>query len=164
MTRMRRAVYEPVKELPAEMSSLANIGISTGAATGKATPAQSGIEGQLTLNVARLESAVRANPSEVQKMLQSWSTSFKSVVEVDAGPGGALDARIEGDGTQATEMSRRITTMNEMLAVRQQALQSEFIAMERVVQQNQAQASWLSTQLTSMLASQASSGSSSSGH
>jgi flagellar hook-associated protein 2 len=164
MTRMRRAVYEPVKELPAEMSSLAAIGIGTGAASGKATPSQSAVEGQLTLNVAQLESAVRANPSEVQKMLQSWSTSFKAVVEVDAGPGGAMDARIEGDGTQATEMSRRITTMNEMLAVRQSALQSEFIAMERVVQQNQAQASWLSTQLTSMLASQASSGSSSSGH
>lgn len=164
VSRMRRAVYEPVKELPAEMSSLANIGISTGPASGKGTPSQSAIEGQLSLNTATLESAIRSNPSEVEKMLQGWSKSFQAVVEVDSGPGGALDARIEGDTTQATAISRRITTMNEMLAVRQQALQSEFIAMERVVQQNQAQASWLSSQLASMLASQASSSSSSSSH
>ncbi|HEY2767758.1 MAG TPA: flagellar filament capping protein FliD [Solirubrobacteraceae bacterium] len=164
VSRMRRAVYEPVKELPPEMSSLANIGINTGSATGKGTPSQSAVEGQLTLNTATLESAIRTNPSEVEKMLQGWSKSFQAVVEVDSGPGGALDARIEGDTTQATAISRRITTMNEMLAVRQQALQSEFIAMERVVQQNQAQASWLSSQLASMLASQSSSSSSSSSH
>jgi flagellar hook-associated protein 2 len=162
LTRMRRVVYEPVKELPAEMSSLADIGISTGAASGKATPSQSAVEGQLTLNTAQLESAIEANPSEVEKMLQGWSKSFQEVVEVDAGPGGSLDARIEGDSAQASQMSGRITTMNEMLAVRQKSLEAEFIAMERVVQQNQAQASWLSSQLASMLASQASSSSSSS--
>ncbi len=160
VNRMRQGVYEPVKELPAEMSSLADIGISTGAASGKATPSQSALAGDLTLNTAQLESALSAHPAEVEKMLQGWAKSFKSIVEVDAGPGGSLEARIEGDTTQATQMSHRITTMNEMLAVRQKALQSEFIAMEQVVQQNQAQASWLSSQLSSMLASQASSGSS----
>jgi flagellar hook-associated protein 2 len=161
VNRMRQAVYGPVKELPAEMSSLADIGISTGAASGKSTPSQSAVEGQLTLNTAQLESALAAHPAEVEKMLQGWAKGFQSIVEVNAGPGGSLEARIEGDGTQATQMSQRITTMNEMLAVRQKALQTEFIAMERVVQQNQAQASWLSSQMASMLASQASSGSSS---
>lgn len=160
--RMRQAVYEPVKELPAEMSSLADIGISTGAATGSSTPSQSAVEGQLTLKTSQLESALAAHPAEVEKMLQSWAKGFQAVVEVDAGPGGSLEARIEGDTSQTTELSRRITTMNEMLAVRQKALQSEFIAMESVVQKNQEQASWLSSQMASMLASQASSGSSSS--
>lgn len=162
VNRMRQVVYGPVKELPAEMSSLADIGISTGAASGKSTPSQSAVAGQLTLDTAQLESALSAKPAEVEKMLQGWAKSFKAVVEAAAGPGGSLDARIEGDSTQATQMSHRITTMNEMLAVRQKALQAEFIAMERVMQQNQAQASWLSSQMASMLASQASSGSSSS--
>lgn len=160
--RMRRAIYEPVKELPPEMSSLADIGISTGAASGKGTPSQSAIEGQLTINTAQLESAIRSNPSEVEKMLQSWAKGFYETVEASAGPGGGLDARVEGDTSQTTEMSRKITTMNEMLAVRQKALEAEFLAMERVVQQNQSQASWLSSQMASMLASQASSSSSSS--
>lgn len=161
VNRMRRSVYEPVKELPAEMSSLAAIGIGTGAASGNTTPSQSAVEGQLTLGTAQLEGALAAHPAEVEKLLQSWAKGFQAVVEVDAGPGGSLEARIEGDGTQTTEMSRRITTMNEMLAVRQKALQQEFIAMESIVQQNQARASWLSSQMASLLASQAGSGSSS---
>jgi flagellar hook-associated protein 2 len=160
VNRMRQAVYEPVKELPAEMSSLADIGISTGAASGNSTPSQSAVEGALKLNASQLESALTAHPAEVEKMLQGWAKGFQAIVEVDAGPGASLEARIEGDTTQATEMSRRITTMNEMLAVRQKALESEFIAMEQVVQQNQSQASWLSSQMNSLLASQASSGSS----
>ncbi len=164
VNRIRQAVYEPLKELQAEMSSLADIGISTGAASGNSTPSQSAVEGELTLNASQLESALAAHPAEVEKMLQSWAKGFQAIVEVDAGPGGSLEARIEGDTTQTTEMSRRIATMNEMLAVRQKALQSEFTAMESVVQHNQAQASWLSSQMASMLASQASSGSSSSSH
>jgi flagellar hook-associated protein 2 len=162
LTGMRQSIYVPGKGLPAEMSSLANIGISTGSASGKGSPSQSSVAGQLTLDTAHLESAIQANPSGVQKMLQGWSKSFQELVNVDAGPGGTLDMRINGDSSETSQLSSRITTMNEMLAVRQKALQSEFIAMERVVAQNQAQASWLTTQVASMLAGQASSGSSSS--
>jgi flagellar hook-associated protein 2 len=162
LTGMRQSLYEPGTGLPAEMSSLANIGISTGAASGKGTPSQSAIEGQLTVNTAQLESAIQSNPAGVQKMLQSWSKGFQDMVNVEAGPGGTLESRITGDSEQATELGSKITTMNEMLAVRQKTLQAEFAAMEKVVSRNQAQASWLSAQLASMLASDASSSSSSS--
>ncbi len=154
---MRQAIYEPGTSLPAAMSSLANIGISTGAPTGAGTPSQSALEGQLTLNTADLESAIQANPTGVEEMLLSWSKGFQTIVNVEAAPGGTLDTRIEGDSTQVTELSSRITTMNELLAVRQKTLQAEFLAMETVVSKNQAQSSWLTAQLATMLGSSSSS-------
>jgi flagellar hook-associated protein 2 len=162
LNQMRQSIYEPGKELPAEMSSLANIGISTGAPSGNATPSQAAVEGQLTVNTAQLESAIAANPAGVQKMLQTFSQSFQSLVNTDAGPGGSLEARISGDSTQTSELGSRIATMNEMLAVRQKALEAEFAAMEQVLSQSQAQASWLSSQFSSMLGTSSSSGSKSS--
>lgn len=159
---MRQSIYEPGKELPAEMSSLADIGISTGAPTGKGTPSQSAVEGQLTVNTAELERAIQSNPAGVEKMLQGFSKSFQTLVKAAAGPGGTLEARINGDSEQASELSSKIATMNELLAIRQQALESEFEAMEKVVAQNKSISSRLSEQLDSMLAGDAGASSSSS--
>ncbi len=158
---MRQSMYEPGKELPAEMSSLADIGISTGAPTGNGTPSQSAVEGQLTVNTAQLESAIQANPAGVEKMLQSWSMGFQELVNANAAPGGSMEARITGDTTQTTELSSRIANMNEMLAIRQKTLESEFAAMEKIMAQSKTQSSWLSAQLSSMLSSDSSSSSSS---
>jgi flagellar hook-associated protein 2 len=159
---MRQSIYEPGKELPAGMSSLADIGISTGAPTGNGTPSQSAVEGQLTVNTAQLESAIQANPAGVEKMLQSWSKGFQELVNANAAPGGSMEARITGDTAQTSELSSRIANMNEMLAIRQKTLESEFAAMEKIMAQSQTQSSWLSAQLSSMLASDSSSSSSSS--
>ncbi len=158
---MRQSIYEPGKELPAGMSSLADIGISTGAPTGNGTPSQSAVEGQLTVNTAQLESAIQANPAGVEKMLQSWSKGFQELVNANAAPGGSMEARITGDTAQTSELSSRIANMNEMLAIRQKTLESEFAAMEKIMAQSQTQSSWLSAQLSSMLASNSSSSSSS---
>jgi flagellar hook-associated protein 2 len=95
-------------------------------------------------------------------MLQSWSTGFQSILNVEAAPGGTLEMRIEGDTTEVSQLTSRITTMNEMLAIRQKTLQAEFLAMETVVSQNQSQSAWLSAQLASMEGSSSSGSSKSS--
>ncbi len=158
---MRQAIYQPGAGLATAMSSLADIGINTGKPSGGATPAQSAIEGQLTLNTAELENAIQANPTGVEEMLVSWSKGFQEVLNVEAAPGGTLDTRIEGDTTQVTELGSRITTMNELLAIRQKTLQAEFLAMETVVSKNQSQSAWLTAQLASMLGTSSSSSKSS---
>ncbi len=158
---MRQSIYEPGKELPAEMSSLANIGISTGAPTGHTAPSQTTLEGQLTVNTAQLESAIQANPAGVEKMLQSFSKGFEGLLNANAGPGGSMEARLTGDTAQTSELSARITNMNEMLAIRQKTLESEFAAMEKVMAQSQSQSAWLNAQLSSMLANGSGSSSSS---
>lgn len=157
INRMRQAVYEPVSGLPSEMSSLANIGISTGAAAGNGSISQASVEGQLKLNTEALESAVAANPSGVKEMLQKWSAGFQEIVNAEALPGGNIETRVNSDSGQIAEMTERITVMNEMIAVHQRALQQQYAAMEAAIAQSQAQGSWLSAQLASMLTGEVSS-------
>ncbi len=147
---MRQAIYTPVAGLPEGMSSLADIGVSTGAASGSATPSQASLEGELTINTAELTKAIQTNPAGVEKMLQAWGQSFQKTVGVSAEPGGTLETRINGEGSRITELGEQISTMNEMLAVRQKALQEEYIAMEKIVQDNKSQSAWLTGQLAAM--------------
>ena len=157
---MREAIYEPVAGQPAEMSSLADIGISTGPPSGTATYSQSSVEGQLQLNTAQLEAAVQANPAGVQQMLQSWAKGFEQIVNVEAGPAGTLETRIEGDSGQISELTSRVTTMNEMLAVRQKSLQEQYAAMEAAIAKSKAEGEYLTQQLAQLDSSSGSSSSS----
>ncbi|HEY3829868.1 MAG TPA: flagellar filament capping protein FliD [Solirubrobacteraceae bacterium] len=161
LNSMRETIYEPASELPAEMSSLADIGVSTGPPSGSATYSQSSVEGQLQLNTAQLEAAVQANPAGVQEMLQHWATSFQQAVNVVAAPGAALETRIEGDTSQVSELASRINTMNEMLVVRQKTLQEQYAAMEAAISKSKAEGEYLSEQLAALNSSSSSSSSSS---
>ncbi|HUN77614.1 MAG TPA: flagellar filament capping protein FliD [Solirubrobacteraceae bacterium] len=163
LNAMRQAIYDPVGGLPAEMSSLASIGVSTGPPAGTATYSQASVEGQLQLNTGELEAAVRANPEGVQQMLSSWAKGFQETVNAVAGPGGALEGRITGDSEQVTELSSRITSLNEMLAIRQKTLQEQFTAMEAALAKSRSEGEYLATQLSSLSSSSSSSSSSSGG-
>jgi flagellar hook-associated protein 2 len=149
---MRQAIYTPVEGLSPEMSSLANIGVSTGSATGGALPAEGSVEGQLKLSKTQLAEAIQSNPAGVEQMLQKWSQSFQKLVNVDAEPGGTLETRINGDSDSVTQLGEHITTMNELLEVRQRSLQEQFASMEAIVSHNQSQAAWLTQQITSLMA------------
>jgi flagellar hook-associated protein 2 len=145
LAQMRRAMYEPIAGLPAEMSSPLSLGVSTGAATtGKST--QSSLVGVLKLDPAKLASAIQANPEGAKTMMQKWAHRLNEVVNNVAGPGGALDTRISGDVGQIREMKLRIDNMNQMLSVRQKALEQTYARLEQVMARNSAQSSWLTQQ------------------
>ncbi|HEY3760040.1 MAG TPA: flagellar filament capping protein FliD [Solirubrobacteraceae bacterium] len=159
LSGMRQSIYEPIAEQPAELSSLAAIGISTGAPSGTATYSQSSVEGQLQLNTAQLEAAVQSNPAGVQQMLQKWAKSFEGAVNTVAGPGAALELRVTGDSSQVSEMANRITTMNELLTVRQKTLEEEYEAMEKAIAKSKAEGEYLTQQLAELNSSSSSSSS-----
>jgi flagellar hook-associated protein 2 len=147
---MRDVMYEPIAGLEAEMSSPLDIGISTGAPTGGGASSQGSLEGLLTLEPAKLAEALKANPAGVQKMLEQWSQSLQSQINDVAAPGGTLEARSNGDGSQITELTSQINTMNESLAHREKALQETYAALEGVISRNSAQSAWLTQQEESL--------------
>jgi flagellar hook-associated protein 2 len=151
--KMRQAMYEPIAGLPAEISSLANIGISTGAASGGGGSSQSSIEGQLTLNASKLANAIQSNPAGVEQVLQQWSQNVQGLLNNAAEPGGMLDIRIHGDGTQIAQLSTQMSTLSEALAAREKALQATYAQLEGVISQNSSQSSWLTSQTTQLAAS-----------
>ncbi len=149
---MRQAIYEPISGLSAGMSSLYEIGVSTGAPTGGVS-SQSSLEGQLTLDPEKLAEAIKSNPAGVEQMLQHWSTSFQGLINDAAEPGGSLEVRANGDGEQVSQLTSQINTMNELLAQREKALQATYAALEGVISRNTSQSSWLAQQTESLIKS-----------
>lgn len=151
LSTMREAIYTPVSGLPAAMSSLSDIGVSTGAASGSSPYSQASVEGKLVIDEAALEEAIKANPSGVEKMLQQWGGSFESTINTFAEPGvGTLASRISGDESESSYISQQITTLTESLAVRQQSLEARYVALETAMSKISSQGSWLASQLASL--------------
>ena len=161
LNEMRQSNYTSQTGLPSEMSSLADIGVSTGAPSATTATSQSTLEGQLQVNTATLESALASDPVGVQKMLASWSSSFGSLVNRAAAPGGALESRTQSDTEEASQLTARITAMNEVIALHQKNLEAQFTAMEAAVSRNKSQLSWLEAHASSTASSSSSSSSSS---
>ncbi len=150
---MRATMYEPIAGLGGEMSSPYDIGISTGAPTGGGATPKSSLEGLLTLDPSKLAEAVGSNPAGVQQMLQRWSQNMQGVLNDAGEPGGSLEARINGDTTQITQLSSQITLMNEMLVVREKSLQATYAHLETVISQNTTVGDWLTKQSESLSSS-----------
>ena len=150
LSNMREAMYQGGAGLPTGMASMMDIGVSTGAATGSATPSQSAISGHLTLNTATLEQAIQSNPAGVTAVLQSWSQSFNNLVSSASEVGGTIDARVQGDNSQLSNLSSQISTMQAALADKQNQLTQQFAALEGALSQNQSTSSWLTSQIAAL--------------
>jgi flagellar hook-associated protein 2 len=149
LSRMRQAMYEAIKGLPVEMASPLDLGVSTGAATG-GNPSQSSLSGVLKLDTAKLAKAVSENPGGAGAMMQQWSLSFSKIVHDVAAPGGSLETRINGEESQIREMKVRVATMNQMLLVRQKALEQTYAQLESIISRNTAQGAWLTSQASQL--------------
>jgi len=143
-------MYEPIAGLPAEMSNLFDVGVSTGAPTGGGISSQASLEGLLTIEPTKLANAVKANPGGVQQMLEKWSQKLQTMVNNTGGPGGTMEARVNGDGSQITQLTTQINNMNEMLAQREKALKATYAALEAVISKNSTQSDWLTSQEESL--------------
>lgn len=145
LTQMRHAMYESIEGLPAGMASPLDLGISTGAGTGGSS-SQSSLSGLLKLDTATLAKAIAEHPSEAGQMMQQWSLSFSKVVGNASGAGGSMETRITGEERQLREMKLRVSTMSQMLLVRQKALEQTYAQLESIISRNTAQSSWLTSQ------------------
>jgi flagellar hook-associated protein 2 len=154
LSRMREAIYTPIAGLPSGMSSLADLGISTGSSDG--TVSQDALAGKLTLDATKLDAAIASNPGGVHDLLMGtsgvtgWAQGFQAIVDGAAAPGGTLDARIAGENAEIADLTSSMSDWDQRLALRQQALQQQFAALESALSQSQSQGQWLSGQLASL--------------
>jgi flagellar hook-associated protein 2 len=149
LAHMRTAMYTAGAGLPSSMNSMLDIGVSTGASTGQG-PSQSTLAGDLTLNTSTLTAALQSNPSGVQTMLASWASSFSSVVNAEAGPGGTISTRIQGDNDQSLNLANQISNLNAANAQKEKALVLEFAKTEAALSQSQSTSVWLTSQLAAL--------------
>jgi flagellar hook-associated protein 2 len=142
---MRQSMYEPIAGLPAQMSSPASLGITTGAASAGGA-SQGSIEGLLQIEPQQLAKAVQAEPAAVQQMLVKWSTKLQAAIEGVAGPGGTMEARINGDSSEVSELHNRVAAMDEVLLQREKSLQQTYAQLEALISESTSRMSWLSSQ------------------
>jgi flagellar hook-associated protein 2 len=150
LSNMREQMDATVGGLTGNITSMLDIGVSTGAASGSSAPSQSSISGNLTLDASALTQALTSNGSAVKSMLQSWSINFSFMVDNEASPGGTIDSRIQGDDTQINYLTTQISNLNAANAAKQQQLVNEFAQMEAELSSSQSTSSWLTSQINAL--------------
>jgi flagellar hook-associated protein 2 len=154
LSQMRQAIYTPVRGLPAGMSSLADLGVSTGSAS--STISRDSLAGKLTIDTTKLDDALANNASAVRDLLAGpanaggWTRSFERIVHGADTTGGTLDVQITGADSELKRLQQAMADMDDRLALKEQTLRAQFTAMETALSQSQAQGSWLSGQLAGL--------------
>jgi flagellar hook-associated protein 2 len=145
LSQIREQVYTAVAGLGSPTSSLAAIGISTDEPGQTGTPSQAAVEGKLTIDEATLQAALGSEPEASRRVLEGFSNRLEQTLEAFAGPTGTLESRMQNDEAQTRYFGERIAALNEALAVRQRSLETEYVALETVIQRAHSQSSWLTS-------------------
>ncbi len=151
LASMRTSMYtaqDPSSGSP--IQSLLDIGVSTGATTGSGAVSQSALSGVLQLNGTTLTNALQSNPLGVQQMLVAFGASFSTLAGSAADPGGTIDARIQGDNSQISDLNNQIAAMQASLTDKQNELVQQFAQLESALSANQSQSAWLTSQIASL--------------
>ena len=149
LSSMRSLMYKAGAGLPAGLASMADIGISTGAAS-SGGPTAGELAGDLTLNTDTLEAALKSNPTGLQKVVGTWANNMATIVNAHSGHGAAIDTRLSGDSRQVASLTRRISTMQSALDDKQNQLTRQFAMLEAALQGNQSTSSWLTSQIAAL--------------
>jgi flagellar hook-associated protein 2 len=150
LSNMRQKMTASFGGLAGSMSSMLNLGVSTGATSGGGAPSQSAIAGNLTLDTGTLSSALQSNFSGVQSVLQSFSINFSWLVDDVSAAGGTIDQRMRGDSSQISSLANQITDLQAANTQKQNSLVQQFAAMEAALSSNQSTASWLNSQIAAL--------------
>jgi flagellar hook-associated protein 2 len=157
---MRTSIDAPGAKLPTGLAALSDLGISTGVSTGSAT--QSSTAGDLTVNQSQLTAAIQSNPNGVEQVMEQFSSSFFDLADAAAGPAGALQDRIEGNGAEITTLDSQVTSMQALYNQQEQAMEAQWAVVEATLSQLQSEGSAFSSSVTAETAASDSSSSSSS--
>jgi len=149
LSSMRSMMTQSGTGLPTGMASMLDLGVSTGAAS-SGGPTAAELAGNLTLNSATLETALRSDTTGVQKVIGTWANNLATAVNNTSGLGGTIAIRLSGDDRQSSSLGRRIATMQSALDDRQRHLTQQFAQLEAALSGNQSTSAWLTSQISSL--------------
>ena len=149
LSNMRSLMIKSGDGLPAGMATMLDIGVSTGAAS-SGGPTAAELAGNLTLNPATLQAALKSNANAVQKVVGTWANNMATAVNNYSGLGGTIEVRLSGDNRQVSSLARRIGTMQSALDDKQNQLTKQFAMLEAALSGNQSTSSWLTSQINAL--------------
>jgi flagellar hook-associated protein 2 len=151
LRQLRNMVSDKVTGLSGTVKSLAEIGVSTGSASGGASSADA-IAGKLTLDATKLTDALDTNRLDVKAFLTDTTKGIsakltKLLDPVAKATSGLMDVRAKQAGDQASSYEDQIARIEDRLTQKADRLRAQFTAMEQALAQSQSQGSWLAAQL-----------------
>jgi flagellar hook-associated protein 2 len=152
--RLRLAVGSTFGTGDASKDTLAEIGITTGAATGAAASADS-LAGKLVIDDAKLTEALTTAPTTVRKLLggvadvEGVGTRLDSMLDGVVRTDGDFDSRIKSADREQKRFDDQIAALDKRIAQRSELLRAQFAAMEAAISRSQSQQAWLAGQLAS---------------
>lgn len=153
VSTLRLLTGSPVPNAPSTLSTLAQIGISTGATTGDATISDDAVSGKLTFDEDALNAALDSDPLAVQRLLggQLGTAGFSQALDAAITPlsqvGGVLDQRISSVDDDISAITDSISRLDDRLSAEEDRLRAQFTAMEAAMQQSQSLTQQLLAQL-----------------
>lgn len=139
----------------ANLDELADLGISTGAATGGAAN-PSAVQGRLVLDTARLTAAIESDPAGVERLLKRASTVLTEAFDPLTRAGGRLAARLESAESARTALSGQLTRMDERLERKEEQYRRRFQALESAMSRLQGLQSQMGASLAQLQSGQGS--------
>jgi flagellar hook-associated protein 2 len=130
-------------------SSLAQVGLSTGAAVGSGDLSSDSIDGKLTIDSSKFTSALTSNFDQVKALFTNATGSYSTeglgqrlsgilgTYTSSSALGGYLNTEIDQETSTIQELQSQVTDWDQRLALKQQTLQAQFVAMESALSQSQ---------------------------
>jgi flagellar hook-associated protein 2 len=149
---------------PAGFGSLAQVGLSTGAAVGTGALSSDSIDGKLTLDATKFQTALSTNFAAVKALFNNATGSYNTeglaqrlndIVQPYTLPsilGGILGGEVGGETSIIKSLQQQSADWDTRLALKQQMLETQFTNLETAMSQSQSQSSWLSGQINQLTA------------
>jgi flagellar hook-associated protein 2 len=153
LSQLRSGVANTLSGQPSTMDTLGELGITTGATTGSGTINQNSVAGLLTLDTAKLTTALDTDSTSVKRLLAGDSTTtgvsgrLATILDAASGTGGMIDGRVDAASRELSRMNSQQTSLQHRLDAKRASLTAMFAAMEKALSQNQSQSQWLQGQL-----------------
>jgi flagellar hook-associated protein 2 len=153
LRQLRNMVSDKVTGLSGTVKSLAEIGVSTGSASGGASSADA-IAGKLTLDATKLTDALTNKRLDVKSFLtdsaNGIATKLNAYLEPIARSDGSVATRAKQTGDEISGIDKQLALMEDRLTAKSDRLRAQFAKMEAAMSASQTQGSWLSAQLSAL--------------
>lgn len=152
LSQLRNAFSDTVTSTtspPSPYSSLAQVGLSTGAAVGTGNLSSDSIDGKMTVDTTAFTSALNTNFDQVKALFTNATNDYSTEglgqrldgiltpFTSSSALGGYLGTAVDNETSTITELQAQVTDWDQRLALKQQTLQAQFTAMETALSQSQ---------------------------
>jgi flagellar hook-associated protein 2 len=154
LSQFRSTLSAPIAGLTG-LTSMADLGISTGAASSGSSINQDAVNGLLTVDTTKLTAALDANPNGVRALLggvsgtTGFGQTFQKVLSSYQGSAGLIQSRIISATSDLSDLAKKLTSFDDRMTAKQDRLQRQFTAMESALSASQSAGTNLSSLISS---------------